>query len=493
MISRRDLIAGLAAPVARMQAVDDWVPLFDGRSLEGWKPSENTASWKVLDGAIATAGPRSHLFYAGPLRNAEFRNFELRLEFMTRPGANSGVFFHTRFQENGWPEQGFEVQINSTHAGEGSYRERKKTGSLYGVRNVYKTLTRDDEWVPLRIGVRGKNVQIHVRDMLVVDYVEPDAPVQAAKTPGRVLGTGTFALQCHDPGSKALFRNLMVRPLADDTPPVNTARPVIDDRYRQILELSAQNYPVIDYHVHVRGAWTLEDALKESRETGIGYGIAVNGGRNFPITSDQGLLQHIARMKNVPAFAAMQAEGREWVTMFSPEAIAQLDYVFTDAMTWTDDNGKRMRTWLKEEVGDIADPQKFMDMLVERTVGILNREPVDIWANPTYIPDAISSAYDELWTGERIRKVVDAVVRNDVAIELNNRYRIPSAAFIRLAKSMGAKFTFGSNIAERSAGRIDYGLQMVRECGLRWQDFFVPKADGHKAIQKKGLPKSEAV
>jgi hypothetical protein len=159
-------------------------------------------------------------------------------------------------------------------------------------------------------------------------------------------------------------------------------------------------------------------------------------------------------------------------------------------MTWSDDSGKRMRTWIKEEVGEIPDAQKFMDALVDRTVGILNREPVDVWANPSYIPDAISSGYDQLWTGERMRRVLDAVVRNEVAIELNNRYRIPSAPFIKLAKSMGAKFTFGSNVAERNPGRVDYGLEMVRECGLRWQDFFVPRADADKPIRRKGLPRS---
>ena len=492
MISRREFVAGLAAaPLARAWAqADDWVPLFDGKTLDGWKASENTASWKVVDGAIATNGPRSHLFYAGPLRNSDFRNFELRLEFLTKPGANSGVFFHTAFQERGWPEQGFEVQVNSSHTGEGSYRERKKTGSLYGVRNVHKTLARDEEWAPLRIAVRGPHVQVYVREMLVVDYVEPDPPVQAANTPGRILRSGTFALQCHDPGSRALFRNIMVRPLPDHATTPGIVRPPADERFRQILELSAQNYPVVDWHVHVRGTWTIEDALKASRESGVGYGIAVNGGKNFPITSDEGLRSHVIRMKSFPAFAAMQAEGREWVTMFSPEAVAPFDYVFTDAMTWTDDSGKRMRTWIKEEVGEITDAQKFMDMLVDRTVGILNREPVDIWANPTYIPDVIASSYDQLWTGERMRRVVDAAVRNDVAIELNNRYRIPSPAYIRLAKSMGAKFAFGSNIAERDPARIDYGLEMVRECGLRWQDFFVPKADGQKPVQRKGLPRS---
>ncbi len=474
----------MAAP-AGVGVAEEWVPLFDGRSLNGWKASV-PGSFKVADGAIAADGPTSHLFYSGQVRNAEFKNFDLKLEVMSRPLANSGVYFHTRFQTSGWPEQGFEIQVNNSALGEGNYRERKKTGSLYGVRNVYKAFARDNEWFPLEISVRGKRVQVRVNGMLLVDYVEPDPPVQAPKTPGRVLGGGTFALQCHDPGSKVFFRNIMVRPLSDDAGAA-VGRQEVDDTYRELLRLGANNFPLVDYHVHLKGNWTLEDALRESRRVGIQYGIAVNCGKNFPITNDAGARDFLASMKNQPVFIAMQAEGREWVNMFSKETVALFDYVFTDSMTWTDENGKRMRTWIKEEVGEIPDPQRFMETLVSRIQGILNNEPIDIYVNPTFVPDALAADYDRLWTRERMEKVVEALQKNGIAMELNNRYRLPSAAFVKMAKSAGVKFSFGTNNTDRNLGRCEYGLEMIRECGLTWQDMFVPKPDGEKPIQRRGF------
>lgn len=484
-VSRRSLLASLlAAPLAR--PAEEWVSLFDGKSLKGWKDSSGAGSFRVADGVIAADGPQSHLFYTGPVRNAEFRNFELKLEVMARPLCNSGVFFHTKFQPSGWPEQGFEIQVNNTALGAGTYRERKKTGSLYGVRNVYKAFAKDNEWFPMHVIVQGKRVQVFVSGLLLVDYVEPDPPVQAAKTPGRVLGGGTFALQCHDPGSKAFFRNIMVRPLPDDAPP-SPEKPVVDETWRELLELGNHNYPVVDYHLHLKGGWTLEDALRESRRTGIEYGIAVNCGKLFPVSDDKGAREFLAGMKNQPVFIAMQAEGREWVKMFSKGTIAMFDYVFTDSMTWTDDSGKRMRTWIKEEVGEIADPQRFMDMLVTRIQGIFRSEPVDIYANPTFLPDVIAADYESLWTRERMEKVVEALARNGVAMELNNRYKLPSAAFVKMAKSAGVKFSFGTNNTDGNVGRCEYGLRMVKECGLTWQDMFVPKPDGEKPVQKRGL------
>ncbi len=150
-------------------------------------------------------------------------------------------------------------------------------------------------------------------------------------------------------------------------------------------------------------------------------------------------------MKGQPIFVAMQAEGREWTQMFSRRAAALFDYIFTDSMTWTDNHGRRMRLWIPEEVGTIADPQEFMDTLVDRTVGILDHEPVDIYANPTYLPDHLAKDYETLWTEARRKKVVDAAVRNGVAIEINNRYQLPSPSFIKMAKAAGCKFTFGTN------------------------------------------------
>jgi hypothetical protein len=153
-------------------------------------------------------------------------------------------------------------------------------------------------------------------------------------------------------------------------------------------------------------------------------------------------------------------------------------------MTFTDDNGKRVRLWIKEELGEINDKQAFMEMYVKRIVGVMH-EPIDIYANATFLPDQIAGEYNALWTPERMNKVIDAAVKNDVAIEINNRYKIPSAAFIKAAKAGGAKFSFGTNNADANLGRLEYPIQMVKQCGLGWQDIFVPKPAGQKPIQVK--------
>ena len=145
---------------------------------------------------------------------------------------------------------------------------------------------------------------------------------------------------------------------------------------------------MVDYHVHLKSGLTLEQALARSRRDGIFYGIAVNCGKGFPVQDDEAARKFVETMKGQPCFVAMQAEGREWTQMFSHPPPRLFDYVFTDSMTWTDNRGKRMRTWIPDEVGAIADPQEFMDTLVDRAVGILEHEPVDIYVNPTFLPDA---------------------------------------------------------------------------------------------------------
>jgi hypothetical protein len=487
-LTRRDLIALLLAAPAAVYALNDdsegWIPLFDGKSLDGWKASEHADTFKVVDGQIAAHGSRAHLFYVGSVHNADFKNFELSADVMTRPGANSGVYFHTAYQPEGWPAAGFEVQVANTAEGGNGYREMKKTGSLYAVRNVYKQLVNDNQWFRMNILVCDKQVQIRVNNMLVVDYVEPGQPFRADLDFQRVLNHGTFALQGQDPASTTYFKNIRVRPMADNIAQLSGERPEVDELYRDIIRLGAQNYPMVDYHVHLKGGLTIEQVLANSRRLGIFYGVAINCGQGFPVHSDESVREYLESMKGQPCYVALQGEGREWMTLAAPESIARFDYCFTDAMTFTADNGKRMRIWLPEEIGVIPDKQAFMEMYVKRIVGVM-REPIDIYANSTFLPAQIAAEYDALWTPERMRKVIDAAVENGVAIEINNRYKIPSAAFIKAAKAAGAKFSFGTNNAAADLGRLEYPIQMVKQCGLKWQDIFVPKPDGQKPIQVK--------
>jgi hypothetical protein len=484
-LTRRAFL-GTVAAAPLVGADEGWIDLFDGRTLKGWRPSENKNSWKVRDGLLLADGPRSHLFYEGPVRGADFRNFELEVEARAPFASNSGVYFHTRYQESDYPQKGFEVQICNSVTGKESYQPRLMTGSLYGLRNVYKPFARDDEWFKLHVAVRGKNIQVRLDGTLLVDYTEPNPPViPDAVERERFLDHGTFALQCHDEASRLWVRTVRVRPLADDTPTPGPV-PVADEIFRQVIDVGRHNVPMVDFHVHLKSGFTLEQALEKSRRDGIQYGIAVNCGKGFPVQDDESARKFVDSLQGVPVFVAMQAEGREWTQMFSRRAVSLFDYVFTDSMTWTDNRGKRMRLWIPEEVGTIADPQEFMDTLVDRTVGILNTEPVDIYVNPTFLPDVLAKDYESLWTEERRRKVIDAAVKNGVAIELNNRYKLPSASFVKMAKEAGAKFTFGTNnAAAADLGRCEYGLEMVRACKLVWQDFFVP-LKAPKAVERKG-------
>ncbi len=185
---------------------DGFVSLFDGKSLNGWQVAEeNPQSWKVVDGNLVCEGPRCHLFYDGDL--APFKDFHFKAEVMTTPGSNAGIYFHTKYQATGWPEKGFECQVNVSH------KDPKKTSSLYAVVNVDDPGVKDNEWYTQEIIVKGKQVVLKVNGKTLVDYTEADDQKPASPQFERLLGKGTFALQAHDPESKVYFRNLRVKKL----------------------------------------------------------------------------------------------------------------------------------------------------------------------------------------------------------------------------------------------------------------------------------------
>jgi len=199
--------------------------LFDGDSLAGWKTTtENPSSFRVEDGAIVAEGPRAHLFYDGE-HGTNFVDFVLTLKVKTTPGSNSGVYFHTAFQETGWPNIGMEAQVNASQS------DFRKTGSIYAVADVrayddgterpalgYDTntyITRDgpphadDEWFDYEIQVLNGTVTTRVDGELLVSWTQPADWSDA----DRKIASGTFALQAHDPDSKVYFKDITVQVL----------------------------------------------------------------------------------------------------------------------------------------------------------------------------------------------------------------------------------------------------------------------------------------
>lgn len=205
-------LAGALGPAVHAQQTsggeDEWISLFDGESLDGWRASENEETFFVEEGRIVADGPRSHLFYVGPVQNHDLDDFEFKADVMARPGSNSGIYFHTQYQDEGWPSAGYEVQVNNTYES-----DPRKTGSLYAVDDVREALVEDNEWFTMYIRVEGDQIIVKIDDETVVDYTEPEDPERPDDMTGRVLSSGTFALQGHDPESTVYFKNIAVRPL----------------------------------------------------------------------------------------------------------------------------------------------------------------------------------------------------------------------------------------------------------------------------------------
>jgi hypothetical protein len=197
--------------VPGLRAADDagWIPILDGKSLAGWKSNdEKTNVFSVENGELKVAGGRAHLFYVGPDGNAKFKDFEFKAKVRTTPGSNSGIYFHTAFEAKGWPSQGYECQVNSTHT------DRKKTGGLYAIKDVLDNApSKDGEWFDYEIKVQGKQITLKIDGKVTAEFTEPADWQPPQGMPGRKLGEGTFAIQGHDPKSVTYYKDLAVRPL----------------------------------------------------------------------------------------------------------------------------------------------------------------------------------------------------------------------------------------------------------------------------------------
>lgn len=202
------MVAALACPLMAQEgsnAEAGFVPLMDGKTFNGWKPSEeHSDTWVIEDGAFVTSGPRSHLFYVGD--EQPFTNFELKADVKTTSGSNGGIYIATAYQASGWPKEGYEIQVNQTHS------DWKKSGSIYDVNNVKDVYVKDGEWYSYDIKVQGKRIVVKMNDKVVNDWTE-EADRQPGKDFTRILKPGTIGLQAHDPKSRVMYKNIRIKKL----------------------------------------------------------------------------------------------------------------------------------------------------------------------------------------------------------------------------------------------------------------------------------------
>ena len=423
--------------------------------LDRWHDGQRTVRTSA---PVLRAGTR--LLSAG-----DYENFRLTGEALTQPGAEAALLFHSD------GESGYEVLLHN-----GPIDGTRKSGSLASVRNLYRSLAEDGEWFGFEIAVRGRNIAVRIDTTEVVRYTEPEHPYRTEAHARQRLGHGAIALRGIQ-GEVAL-RDLRIERLGKEARNEADTLPPVDERTDGVIRLQQRDFPVIDYHVHLKGGLTKELAHALSMNYGIVYGMAPNageGGVGRMLADDEEVYSYFDEVEKMPFLRGVQGEGRKWTATFSQEALGVFDYLFTDAMTIIDHKGRNSRIYRPEEVHyDGVTKEGYMDRLVDQTVLILANEPADIFANPTYLPDDMAPDYDEYWTDGRVERILDVLQRHGIALEINARYRIPSFDIIRRAKERGIRFTFGTNNVDADFGRLEYCVEAVERCGLTADDMWFP-------------------
>lgn len=432
--------------------------LFNGNGNKDWQTVGNVS---INDSILILSGPNSR----ATLKNGKYKDFDLKLVLRTTQNGKGFICFHT--DDSG---KGYRIAINNDATDPIWWR---MTGSLLSVRNLTKSLVKDNQWFTMNIRVEGQSIVVKVNGEPVVEYIEPADPLRISPNDKCILSSGTISVAGKGDGAIE-FKNISIETL--DRKDINIPAQLAiakDEQNDDILHLHQEDFPVLDYHVHLKGGFTKEAAAKQSRKTGINYAVAPNCGIGFPVTNDKDAFNFLDTMHTQPFILAMQGEGREWVTTFSEKARHGFDFVFTDALTFNDLRGRRVHLWVNEEVV-INDEQQYMDMIVDRICSVL-QEPADVYVNPFFLPEQMNDRYDAFWTEDRINKVIDALAKSGMALEINELYNIPNKTIIMKAKRAGVKFTFGSNNISPEVGRLEYSIRMKKECNLMQLDMYKPK------------------
>ncbi|MBR3015399.1 MAG: DUF1080 domain-containing protein, partial [Bacteroidaceae bacterium] len=263
-------------------------------ALDSWKSTTNGSvkgeEISVAAGETLTTG-------------GDYRNFDLTGQAYAENGAEAALLFHSDGQK------GYEVLFHN-----GPIDGTRKTGSLSTVRNLYRSLGEDGQWFDFEIAVREKNISVKINGTDVVCYTEPDQPYRIEANKDKVLGRGGFALVGKKGDVK--FRDLTVTMLQDGVVNPNDTLPAIDETTDQVIRLQQENFPVIDYHVHLKGGLTKEQAHAMEMNYGINYGVAPNvgeGGVGRMLKDDQEALEYYEEVKPMAFLMGVQGEGRRWI------------------------------------------------------------------------------------------------------------------------------------------------------------------------------------
>lgn len=234
-------------------------------------------------------------------------------------------------------------------------------------------------------------------------------------------------------------------------------------------------FPVMDLHVHTTDQFTMDQIMKIAEERKVKFGI-VEHPADWAIRNDADLKRYIDKLRQYPVYVGLQPMITGWDKKFSPEILAQLDYVLMDPQTIPLGDGQFQRIWQLETY--VEDTEAFMEKYMEHSLNVLNKEPITIFGWPLFLPVCIARDYYTLWTEKRMQQIISAAKARNIAIEINDMAHTPHEKFILKAKEQGLKFTFGSDARTPNAGRLVYCKEVARKCRLTAGDFYIPGKKG---------------
>jgi len=255
--------------------------------------------------------------------------------------------------------------------------------------------------------------------------------------------------------------------------------PSADADFKKGMDVAKQRSIIVaDYHIHIRGGMTPEKAAQRQEASGIRSGVLENFGRDWPLSNNLALATFMSHASNVrangnPLQIGIQVNDRDWYQKIDSGLLKRLDFVLADTMIMgVTADGKPRRLWLPGVT--IDDPEAWMEEYMKHNLRVLS-EPISILANPTYLPPCISNRYDRLWTDVRMKQVIAKAIEKGVALEIQAGSNYPSQKFIKLAKGMGAKFSFGSNNFDDKTKSLSRWFDALECIDLRASDLPAPK------------------
>ncbi len=239
------------------------------------------------------------------------------------------------------------------------------------------------------------------------------------------------------------------------------------------VNLSDENdFPLVDLHVHMTNNFTISNIMDIARRTNIQFGI-VEHPAEWAIRNDDDLKKYIDKLRPYPVYIGLQPISLGWSKAFSPEVLSQVDYILMDPQRVPMGNGETLFIWQFDTY--VQDTDEFMERYMAYTMEILTNEPIDIFGWPLFLPVCIARDYYTLWTEDRMQQILSALKKRNIAIEINDMAHTPHEEFILKAKTLGLKFTFGSDARNQIAGRLNYCRTIAEKCKLTREDFYIPE------------------